>query len=74
LASKHSEAAGIDILAVGYLKRLLMKNIILLLVAAVVLCGFSVCNTISGVGQDVSGVGRDVSAGARSVERSIQNN
>jgi predicted small secreted protein len=51
-----------------------MKNIILLIVAAVVLCSFSACNTISGGGQDVSGVGRDVSAGARSVERSIQNN
>lgn len=51
-----------------------MKNIILLLVAAVVLCAFSACNTIAGAGNDVSAVGRDVSAGARSVERSIQNN
>ena len=51
-----------------------MKYTILLLVAAVVLCGFSACNTIAGAGNDVSAVGRDVSAGARCVERSIQNN
>ncbi len=50
-----------------------MKKLLLLIVGAAILGGFTACNTVSGVGQDVSAVGRDLSAGAQGVKREIRN-
>jgi predicted small secreted protein len=63
----------IDRIAVFWHSLFPMKQILSLLLLAIVITGLSACNTISGAGRDVSALGHDVSAGANAVQSKIQN-
>jgi predicted small secreted protein len=69
-----SEESRIDTLEIFWHSKDPMKHLFSLLLVAVLITGFTGCNTISGAGKDVSAAGQDLTKVANKTQEKINNN